>query len=791
MEATTEITEDQQTRWVPLDAVTLDPDNVREHPEENIADIANSLRRFGQQKPIVVDRRGVVRAGNGTVVAARTLGWTRVLARYTELDGADATAYAIADNRTAETSRWNDSKLFAQLEALHGTDPDAATATGFSHEHFAALQEALTTGGAAPGSTTPGEKRAGSLAERFGVPPLSVLDSRAGYWQARKAAWRQLGLRSELGRDRNLTLRSPHVADPGFYAKKQRVERLLGRTMSSDEFIAHFYRDGAGEVSYGTSAFDPVIAELCYRWFCPPGGSILDPFAGGATRGVVAAALRRPYTGIDLRAEQVNANVFQWAETSLRLEPIAVADVSDVPARGPAGDDEQTVSDPTGLTPVEVRDGVYVKRDDLFEVAGVRGGKVRSCWALAQGAEGLVTAGSRSSPQVNIVAHVARALGLPCRVHTPTGELSPEVAEAAALGAEVVQHRAGYNNVIIARARKDARDRGWREIPFGMECAEAVKQTRGQVANVPDDVGRIVVPVGSGMSLAGILHGLADAGRSVHVVGVVVGADPSKRLDKYAPADWRQRVELVPAGVDYHTEVSGELAGLALDPVYEAKCLPFLRAGDLLWVVGRRATLRPAATPAAPSCVGFPAPRWVVGDSRDMADLLVPEDRFDFVFSCPPYADLERYSDDPRDLSTMDYPAFVEAYGQIIRAAVDRLRADRFIAWVVGEVRGPDGAMRGLVADTVRLFQQAGAAFWNEAILVQPVGSRSIVATRQFGGRRKMGKVHQQVLIFVKGDVERAVAAIGHVDFAQPEVTPTAEGESEAVETEEANDGGQ
>lgn len=240
------------------------------------------------------------------------------------------------------------------------------------------------------------------------------------------------------------------------------------------------------------------------------------------------------------------------------------------------------------LTPIERHGDIWLKRDDTYAVAGVPGGKVRTCWALAQGAPGLVTAGSRASPQVNIVASIGARLGIPVRCHTPTGELSPEVQAAAAKGAVIVQHRAGYNNVIVARAREDAAALAWREIPFGMECWEAVRQTSGQVRCIPDGVQRIVVPVGSGMSMAGILHGLERLGRGIPVCGVVVGADPRKRLDRWAPLFWR--AELVPAGVDYHTPVEAELDGVLLDPHYEAKCVPFLRPGDLFWLVGIRAT---------------------------------------------------------------------------------------------------------------------------------------------------------------------------------------------------------
>ncbi len=280
------------------------------------------------------------------------------------------------------------------------------------------------------------------------------------------------------------------------------------------------------------------------------------------------------------------------------------------------------------LTPVEeLHGGVWAKRDDLFTVAGVSGGKARSCYHLATrdpSTKGLVTAGSRASPQVNIVAHIAAHLGVPCRVHTPTGALSPEVLQARDMGAEVVQHKAGYNAVIVARAREDAQARGWLNIPFGMECVEAVEQTAAQVESlVPlvqrGAVRRVVLPVGSGMSLCGVLAGIERHGLWGHgltVLGVVVGADPMKRLltygprgslfgggevmgDALVPAYLKDgRLTLTPSGSDYHdpapdAHTCPEGWGFGLDPHYEAKCVPHLRhhAGDCLWVVGVRKSL--------------------------------------------------------------------------------------------------------------------------------------------------------------------------------------------------------
>jgi 1-aminocyclopropane-1-carboxylate deaminase/D-cysteine desulfhydrase-like pyridoxal-dependent ACC family enzyme len=537
---------------------------------------------------------------------------------------------------------------------------------------------------------------------------------------------------------------SPSAADPGFYHAKRAAEAALGRTLTTAEFLADHYTapDGSTIAAVGTSIFDPVLAELIYRWFSPVGGVVLDPFAGGSVRGIVASFLGRRYVGIDLSARQVEANRLQAQEILL----------------GPS-----TISEPPDfmpdLTPVERRGDVWVKRDDLFRVAGVQGGKARTCWALAKDAVGLVTAGSRQSPQANIVAQIARRQGIPCRVHTPEGELSPELLAAQAAGADVVQHKAGYNNVIIARARTDAAERGWTEIPFGMECEEATLQTRRQVRDLPS-TSRIVVPVGSGMTLAGVLWGIVEANdHDTKVLGVVVGADPEKRLDRYAPPGWRDMVTLVRSPLDYHVSAPvTDLHGLSLDPIYEAKCLSYLQPGDLLWDVGIRQTATGSANPK---------PLWIVGDSS-IEIAAQPEDfEVDLVFSCPPYADLERYSDDPRDLSTLAYPEFLVAYRSIIRDACARLKPNRFAVFVVGDVRGPDGNYYGLPGDTVQAFRDAGLALYNDAVLVTPAGSVPIRAARQFLASRKLGKTHQNVLVFVRGDAKAAAAEFGFTEYGE------------------------
>ncbi len=125
-----------QIKKISIEKLSNDPANARKHDDRNIEAIVGSLRRFGQQKPIVVDVSGVVRAGNGTLEAARRLGWKDIDCVETQLKGSDAIAYAIADNRTAELADWDDDVLAAQLNGLLADDPDLLNAAGFSEEEL-------------------------------------------------------------------------------------------------------------------------------------------------------------------------------------------------------------------------------------------------------------------------------------------------------------------------------------------------------------------------------------------------------------------------------------------------------------------------------------------------------------------------------------------------------------------------------------------------------------------------------------------------------------------------------
>lgn len=288
------------------------------------------------------------------------------------------------------------------------------------------------------------DKPRGKIADEFLVPPFSVLNAREGWWQDRKRAWGTYGIQGEIGRD------ATSYNTQGWVDKNGIEDNAINQT--------------------GTSIFDPTLTELCYRWFCPPGGQILDPFAGGSVRGVVASLLGYRYWGCDLRAEQIEAN---------RVQGTAIC--------------------------------------------------------------------------------------------------------------------------------------------------------------------------------------------------------------------------------------------------------------------------------------GDTQPTWVCGDSAEMA-ATAPE--ADFIFSCPPYGDLEKYSDDPRDLSAMDYHAFTFAMRRIVLASAARLKPNRFACFVVGDFRDKrTGFYRNFVSDTIDSFKRCGLELYNEAILVTCVGSLPIRITKQFEASRKLGKTHQNVLVFVKGDPKEAARA--------------------------------
>ena len=156
-------------------------------------------------------------------------------------------------------------------------------------------------------------------------------------------------------------------------------------------------------------------------------------------------------------------------------------------------------------------------------------------------------------------------------------------------------------------------------------------------------------------------------------------------------------------------------------------------------------------------------PAWHCDDSRN-ADKYIPDGAADLVFSCPPYHNLEKYSDHPLDLSNMNYADFIEAYTDIIQKSCRKLKDNRFAVFVVGDIRDSKGAYRDFVSETKRIFRDCGLSLYNEHILLEQYATAPLRAARQFDRGRKTAKVHQNILVFYKGDI-RAIQGVYGNDF--------------------------
>jgi len=141
-------------------------------------------------------------------------------------------------------------------------------------------------------------------------------------------------------------------------------------------------------------------------------------------------------------------------------------------------------------------------------------------------------------------------------------------------------------------------------------------------------------------------------------------------------------------------------------------------------------------------------PQWYVGDSNEILDSNWNY-KFDFVFSCPPYADLEVYSDLQGDISNKPYDEFLRLYESIIKKSCNLLKSGGYACFVVGEVRDKKGNYIGFVPNTIKAFQNCGMKFYNEAILLNAIASASMRAAGNMK-TQKLVKIHQNVLVFRK-----------------------------------------
>lgn len=161
---------------------------------------------------------------------------------------------------------------------------------------------------------------------------------------------------------------------------------------------------------------------------------------------------------------------------------------------------------------------------------------------------------------------------------------------------------------------------------------------------------------------------------------------------------------------------------------------------------------------------GYDDATFLHGDSANLGQILLEADNkeyFDLIFSSPPYYDLEIYSSGSGDVSNMGtYEEFIKMYKEIFRQAVNSLNNNRFVVVKVSEIRDEEGAYRNFVGDNIRVFRELGLHYYNEIILVNSVGTGALRARNTFNGR-KVVRLHQNVLVFFKGDMKRISEVLG------------------------------
>jgi hypothetical protein len=210
-----------QIEMMPIDRLVPYVRNARTHSADQVAQIAASIVEFGFTNPIQIGEDGVIICGHGRLLAARILGLAEVpVIVFDHFNAAQRRALVLADNQIAENAGWDERLKTLELIALDEEGFDLRV-IGFTEDEISTLMEGLDdlddvgfgtgtgagrTGGDdsnatnGSGGAAPPPVVHATLAERFGIPPFSILDARKGWWQDRKRAWLDLGIRSELGR---------------------------------------------------------------------------------------------------------------------------------------------------------------------------------------------------------------------------------------------------------------------------------------------------------------------------------------------------------------------------------------------------------------------------------------------------------------------------------------------------------------------------------------------------------------------------------------------------------------
>ena len=143
--------------------------------------------------------------------------------------------------------------------------------------------------------------------------------------------------------------------------------------------------------------------------------------------------------------------------------------------------------------------------------------------------------------------------------------------------------------------------------------------------------------------------------------------------------------------------------------------------------------------------------KYICDDGRNVLNH-IEENSQDLLFSCPPYFDLEVYSDLENDASNQkEYKDFLKILDSAFSNSIKCLKDNRFAVIVCGDVRDKKGNYYRFPDHIKEIFENNGMPLYNELILIQAVGNGALRANRYMGSR-KVVKMHEQVLVFFKGD---------------------------------------
>lgn len=203
--------------------------NAKKHDERQVKNVMESIKAFGFAQPLVIDKYNVLIIGHCRLIAAKRLKMPKVpCVRMENLSDDDVARLRLLDNKLNE-SEWDFDLLSEDVPTLDFSDFDIDW-------NLPELDE--------DGDSTDH----GSLADKFIVPPFSVLDTKQGYWQDRKKQWLEFGIKSEVGRN--------------------------ARAFTTEKIAENYGRQSKS----GVSVFDPVLTEIMYKWFCPSGGGDIRLF---------------------------------------------------------------------------------------------------------------------------------------------------------------------------------------------------------------------------------------------------------------------------------------------------------------------------------------------------------------------------------------------------------------------------------------------------------------------------------------------------------------------------------